>query len=57
MNGQQRACQQFLRHDEVADVGARESLAGVAVAGLINGTRVAGEGRVHQVEASLGREC
>lgn len=56
VDGDQRPREQFLGDDEMADVGARERAAGVAIAGLVNGTAVAGEGGVHQVETSLHRE-
>ena len=56
VDGEQRTSEQFLGHDQVTDVGAREGFAGVAVAGVVNGTGVAGEVCVHHVEAAFGRE-
>ena len=56
MNGEQRPGEQFLSDDQVTDVGAREGFAGVAVAGLVNGTGVTGEVRVHHVEAAFRSE-
>lgn len=40
----------------MADIRAGEGFAGVTIAGLVNGLLVAGEGGVHQVEASLRRK-
>ena len=40
----------------MTDIGARESLASIAVTRLIQRTFIAGKSRIHQVEASFGRE-
>ena len=53
MNGDQRSGQQLLCDDEMAEISTGEGAAGIAIAGFIHGTLVAGIGGIHQVKPPL----
>ncbi len=56
MDREQRPCKQFPGYNQVAQVGAGEGAAGVAVAAFIDRAPVPGKAGIHQVQPALGGE-